>query len=69
MSSLEEIEAAITNLPHDQFFLLRQWVQKRFDNAWDRQISDDAESGRLADLAKAAIAEHRAGRSTLFPSD
>jgi hypothetical protein len=69
MSSVEEIEAAISSLPRDEFFRLHDWVQKRFDDAWDRQIADDVESGRLADLASTAIAEHRTGVSTPFPSD
>ena len=69
MSSVEEIEAAITSLPRDEFFRLHEWVHKRFEDAWDRQISDDVEAGRLAELAQAAIAEHRAGRSTPFPTD
>jgi hypothetical protein len=69
MSSVEEIEAAIGSLPQDEFFRLHRWVQKRFDDAWDRKIAEDAQSGRLAELAKTAVAEHRAGQSTPFPSN
>jgi len=67
MSSVEEIEAAISGLPRDEFFRLHDWVQKRFEDAWDRQIAEDVESGALADLAAAAIEDHRAGKSSPFP--
>ena len=31
MSSIQEIEAAIDTLPPEQFLLLREHIQKRFD--------------------------------------
>lgn len=67
MSSIQEIEAAIETLPPEQFLLLREHIQKRFDEQWDRQFGDDATSGKLDAVADSAIAEHRAGRSTPFP--
>ena len=67
MSSIQEIEAAIDTLPPEQFLLLREHIQKRFDEHWDRQFEEDASTGRLDAAAAAAIAEHRAGRSTPFP--
>jgi hypothetical protein len=69
MSSVDEIEAAIVSLPRDDFFRLHEWVQKRFDDTWDRQIAEDVQTGRLAEVTKAAVAEHRDGQSTPFPSD
>lgn len=67
MSTVEQIEAAIAKLPREDFFRLHEWVRDRFDDEWDKQIEEDALSGRLDPLAQAAIAEHRAGRSTPFP--
>ena len=67
MSSIQEIEAAIEALPAGQFLLLREHIQRRFDQQWDRQFEEDVASGRLDAVAAAAIAEHRAGRSTPFP--
>ncbi|MBX3732960.1 MAG: hypothetical protein KF791_10240 [Verrucomicrobiae bacterium] len=67
MISIQEIEAAIETLPADQFLLLREHIQKRFEEQWDRQFEEDATSGRLDAAAAAAIAEHRAGRSMPFP--
>jgi hypothetical protein len=54
-------------LPPEQFLLLREHIQKRFDEQWDRQFEEDAGSGNLDVAAAAAIAEHQAGRSTPFP--
>jgi hypothetical protein len=67
MSTVEQIEAAIQKLPREDFFRLHEWVRDRFDDEWDRQFEDDARSGRLDAVAREALAEHRAGRSTPFP--
>jgi hypothetical protein len=69
MSNVEEIEQAIARLPREEFLRLREWVQHRFDDEWDRQFEADARSGALRVAADAAIAEHRAGRSEPFPPD
>jgi hypothetical protein len=69
MSSVQEIEAAIAQLPREEFFRLRATIQQRFDGEWDEQFAKDVAEGRLDALAADAIAEHRAGRSTPFPAD
>lgn len=69
MSTVQEIENAILQLPREEIFRLREVIQYRFDNEWDRQFADDAESGLLDEIAAAALAEHRAGKSTLLPTD
>jgi hypothetical protein len=69
MSTVQEIEKAIEQLPREEIFRLREVIQHRFDDEWDRQFADDAESGLLDGLAEAALAEHRAGKSTPFPRD
>ena len=38
MVTLEEIEAAIEGLPHDEFYQLVHWVQSRFEDEWDREF-------------------------------
>jgi len=67
MSTVQEIEVAIQQLPREEIFHLREVLQHRFDDEWDKQFEGDALTGRLEHLAEAAIAEHRAGRSTAFP--
>jgi hypothetical protein len=69
MSTVEQIEAAIEKLPREDFFRLRDWMRDRFDDEWDRQIEDDVRSGRLDAVAREALAEYRAGKSTPFPPD
>jgi hypothetical protein len=65
MSTVEQIEAAIQELPREEFLRLREWMQHRFNDQWDKQIEEDSLAGRLDSLAEKAISEHRAGRSFL----
>ena len=69
MSSIQEIEKAIANLPRKDFLRLRERIQRRFDDQWDEQFEKDVAAGRLDRLGEQALAEHRVGRSTPFPAD
>lgn len=69
MSTVQEIEIAIQQLPREETFRLREVIQHRFDDEWDRQLANDAESGLLDEFAEAALAEHKAGMSTPRPLD
>ena len=69
MSTLEQIEAAIEKLPREDFFRLHEWIRDRFDDAWDKQIEEDARSGRLDSITREALAEYRSGQSRPFPPD
>jgi hypothetical protein len=69
MSTLEQIEAAIENLPRADFFRLHEWIRDRFDDEWDKQIEEDARSGRLDSVTQEALAEYRAGKGKPFPQD
>jgi uncharacterized protein YehS (DUF1456 family) len=58
MSTVKDIEAAISSLsPHD-FSELREWFTKFEEAAWDRQIEEDARSGRLDGLYQKLQAEN-----------
>jgi GxxExxY protein len=59
MSRVQEIEKAIQQLPREEIFRLREVIQHRFDDEWDRQFADDAESGLLAGLGAAALTEEK----------
>ena len=67
MGTVEEIEAAIESLPRDDFYRLLSWIKNRFEDEWDRQIEEDAKAGRLDKLAREALAEYHAGKTTPFP--
>lgn len=69
MSTIQEIEEAIANLPREDFLRLRERIQERFDDQWDEQFEKDVAAGRLDRFGEQALAEHRAGRSTPFPAD
>jgi hypothetical protein len=69
MSSIQEIEEAIANLPREDFLRLRDRIQQRFEDEWDREFEGDVVSGRLEQLGEQALSEHRAGRSTPFPDN
>jgi len=69
MSSIQEIEQAIANLPREDFLRLRDRIQQRFEDEWDRQFEEDVMSGRLEQLGEQALSEHRAGGSTPFPDN
>jgi len=69
MTTIQEIETAIDRLPRGQLFELVEWVRSRFADEWDRQIEDDIRAGKMDQLAREAVAEYRAGRTTPFPPD
>lgn len=63
MSTIEEIEKAIGDLPRDEFWKLTDRLIERREAAWDAQIEADAASGRLDDLWAEADKEIEAGRT------
>jgi hypothetical protein len=64
MSTVEEIEAAIQQLPPDQMAVFRAWFAE-FDAAtWDQQIAADDAAGRLDWLVQEAVDDLDAGRCT-----
>ena len=69
MSTIQEIEEAIANLPREDFLRLRERIQQQFEDQWDEQFEKDVAAGKLDQIGEQALAEHRAGRSTPFPAD
>ena len=61
MTKLEEIEGVVETLSKQEFRELFTWMAERDNDLWDRQMDDDARSGKFDDLAKVALAEHQAG--------
>ena len=57
MSTLQEIEAAIERLSPEEIDRLAAWFEERFQSRWDRQLEDDAASGRLDDLYDRLVKE------------
>jgi len=63
MTSVEEIEKAVAQLPPDQFAQFRDWFDEFEAARFDRRIEQDATAGRLDRLAEQALADFRAGRA------
>jgi hypothetical protein len=63
MSTVEEITAAIEQLPADEVSRLRAWLADYSERLWDEQIERDERAGRLDALIDRALEEHRAGRT------
>ena len=61
MESVKSIEIAVESLPPLELAEFRRWFAEFDGNAWDRQIEQDAASGKLDQLAAEALADYRAG--------
>ena len=67
MATVEEIEKAITDLPPSEFWRLTDRLIARREDAWDRQIDQDAMEGKLDFLFEEADKEATAGRLVEWP--
>ncbi len=61
--SVAEIERAIEQLPPDDLAQLARWFEEFMAQAWDRQIEEDVQAGRLDALIRQAEQDFEAGRS------
>jgi hypothetical protein len=63
MSTVEEITAAIEQLPASDVARVRAWLVEYAERLWDEQIEQDERAGRLDALIDRALEEHGAGRT------
>lgn len=63
MSTVQEIEAAIQQLPDAEVLALVDRLRERHAEAWDRQIESDVKAGRLDFLIEEAQVELRQGKT------
>jgi hypothetical protein len=61
MSTLEEIEAAIQQLPPAKRAEFRDWFHSFDATDWDQQMEDDMTAGNLEWLVNEAISDSKAG--------
>lgn len=47
MDRVEQIEAAITELPPEDFRRIAKWFRERDQSVWDQQMDGDSASGKL----------------------
>jgi hypothetical protein len=62
MSSVHEIETAISKLSREELLAFRDWFSEFDAAAWDKQFEKDVVAGRLDALANEAIHDSREGR-------
>jgi hypothetical protein len=63
MTTVDQIEAAILQLPPDDFRRLSAWFQQLDQARWDEQFERDAQAGKLDALAQEAIRDFKAGKA------
>jgi len=63
MTTLEEIKKAVSRLKPDEMARFRKWFEERDANFWDEQFEQDAKAGKLNELTRQALADHKAGRT------
>ncbi len=63
MSSVQEVEKAVSNLSSDEISQFRAWFEE-FDAAlWDKQFEEDVKAGKLRAVAERAMADFKSGRA------
>ena len=68
MSSVAEIEAAISQLSQEDFARLSAWFDETRQAQWDRQIESDSNSGGLDFLLKEVEKDAVSGLKIFVPS-
>lgn len=63
MSTIQEIERAVSGLSSDELTEFRRWFLEFDAAAWDRQLEEDVAAGRLDALADEALSDLRDGRT------
>lgn len=63
MTAIEKLEREVRKLSREELAAFREWFREYDAEEWDRQIEQDARSGRFESLAEDAIADHKAGRT------
>jgi hypothetical protein len=64
MSTVEEIEKAVSELPAEELAQFREWFEEFEAARFDRKIEQDAKAGRLDRLAEQALADYSRSRAT-----
>ncbi len=54
MTSADEIKQAVLSLPEAEYTKVMDWLHELAEEAWDREIEDDAKARRL-DFLKAEV--------------
>ena len=55
MSTVEEIESAVSQLAPTDYAKFRQWLSHYHNRMWDKEMEQDAQAGRPNEMAKEAL--------------
>ena len=64
MGKVKDIENQVKGLSPEELAAFREWFAGFDSEAWDRQFEADVKAGKLDALARRALQDHAAGRST-----
>ena len=64
MDKIENIENDVRSLTATELETFRKWFLEFDADGWDRQLDRDSASGKLADLAKRSLSDHKNGKTT-----
>jgi hypothetical protein len=64
MSRLEKLEQDIAKLSPEEFVELEQWFDAERNRKWDRQIEEDAQSGKLREAYEKLKSENKGQPNT-----
>lgn len=64
MTTVTEITGAVRRLPKRELARFRKWFAEFDAAAWDQDFEKDVAMGRLDELAREALRDARAGRTT-----
>ena len=64
MTTVAEITGAVRRLPKRDLARFRKWFAEYDAAVWDRQVEQDVAAGRLDALAREALRDLGAGRTT-----
>jgi hypothetical protein len=59
--SVQEIQAAIIQLPPNELAALVEWIDDRLAGDWDKQIAEDAKAGRFEALRRRVQEQRQTG--------
>ena len=63
MTTVQEIERAIEQLPGDQFSEIHHWIVEKDWQKWDAQIERDSAAGKLDFLVEEALRDTESGKT------
>ena len=62
MSKVDELKAAIEELPENEYKKLRKWFSEKDWQKWDKEIERDSKSGKLDFLIDDALDQKKKGK-------